>query len=181
MTEKEKALIYFKNLREQKVKDYSVVFDTAPKDSVVYGAVSAEIEIYDTTIKALEQEQKAINEWCTDCKEYDHEKHCCPRFSQVIKNTVQEMHDNQWVLCSERLPEEREWIGTKKFGTTISDEVYVTLETTDGKRFCDHIRFQNGKFSLSKQTELDAIDKGIKAIAWMKLPLPYQPKDGEKE
>lgn len=132
-------------------------------------------------IKALEQEQKAINEWCTDCKEYDHEKHCCPRFSQVIKSTVQEMHDNQWVLCSKRLPEERKWIGTKKFGTTISDEVYVTLETTDGKRFCDHIRFQNGKFSLSKQAELDAIDKGIKAIAWMKLPLPYQPKDGEKE
>lgn len=88
--------------------------------------------------------------------------------------------EQQWVLCSERMPEEREWIGTKKFGTTISDEVYVTLETISGKRFCDHIRFQNGKFSLSKQAELDAISKGTKPIAWMKLPEPYQPKDGEK-
>lgn len=89
--------------------------------------------------------------------------------------------EQQWVLCSERMPEEREWIGTKKFGTTISDEVYVTLETISGKRFCDHIRFQNGKFSLSKQAELDAIDKGIKPIAWMKLPEPYQPKESEEE
>lgn len=55
MTREEKALTYFKDLRARKVKDYSSVFDTAPKDSVVYEAVSAEIEIYDTTIKALEQ------------------------------------------------------------------------------------------------------------------------------
>lgn len=88
--------------------------------------------------------------------------------------------EQDWIPCSERMPEEREWIGTKSLGTTISDEVYVTLETTNGKRFCDHIRFQNGKFSLSKQAELDAIDKGIKAIAWMKLPEPYQLKDVEK-
>lgn len=38
----------------------------------------------------------------------------------------------QWIPCCERLPEEHEWIGTKKFGTTISDEVYVTFETPDG-------------------------------------------------
>ena len=60
MTREEKALIYFKDLRKRKVKDYSSVFDAAPKDSVVYEAVSAEIEIYDTTIKALEQEPKWI-------------------------------------------------------------------------------------------------------------------------
>ena len=56
MTREEKALIYFKDLRERKVKDYSSVFDTAPKGTVVYEAVSAEIEIYDTAIKALEQD-----------------------------------------------------------------------------------------------------------------------------
>lgn len=56
MTREEKALIYFKNLRNQKVKDYSVILNTAPKDSAVYGAVSAEIEIYDIAIKAIEQE-----------------------------------------------------------------------------------------------------------------------------
>lgn len=94
---------------------------------------------------------------------------------------IDEALEQDWIPCSERMPEEREWIGTKKFGTTISDEVYVTLETTGGKRFCDHIRFQNGKFSISKQAELDAINKGIKPIAWKPLPKPYQPKEGETE
>ena len=103
---------------------------------------------------------------------YD-DKNPCKR-AVILGKAIKALEQEQkWVLCSESMPEEREWIGTKKFGTTISDEVYVTLETTDGKRFCDHIRFQNGKFSLSKQAELDAIDKGIKAIAWMPLPKKY--------
>ena len=29
--------------------------------------------------------------WCTDCKEYDQEKHCCHRYSKVIRNTVAEL------------------------------------------------------------------------------------------
>ena len=29
--------------------------------------------------------------WCTDCKEYDQEKHCCHRWSRVIRDTVEEV------------------------------------------------------------------------------------------
>ena len=29
--------------------------------------------------------------WCTDCKEYDQEKHCCHRYSKVIRDTVEEI------------------------------------------------------------------------------------------
>lgn len=29
--------------------------------------------------------------WCTDCKEYDQGKHCCHRWSKVIRDTVEEM------------------------------------------------------------------------------------------
>lgn len=83
----------------------------------------------------------------------------------------------EWIPVSERLPEEKEWIGTKNFGTTISDEVYVTLETLDGERFCDHIRFQNGKLSVSKRAKIDAISKGARVIAWMPLPKPYEPQE----
>ena len=32
-----------------------------------------------------------MDEFCTDCKEYDHEKHCCPRWNRVIKRTVNEL------------------------------------------------------------------------------------------
>lgn len=30
------------------------------------------------------------DEWCTDCKEYDHERHCCPRFNRVIRTAILE-------------------------------------------------------------------------------------------
>ena len=33
--------------------------------------------------------------WCTDCREYDQEKHCCHRWSKVIRDTVEEMKQEQ--------------------------------------------------------------------------------------
>ena len=35
--------------------------------------------------------QPEVDEWCTDCPAYDHEKHCCPRFNRVIQETVKEI------------------------------------------------------------------------------------------
>lgn len=32
-----------------------------------------------------------LDEWCTDCKEYDAERHCCPRFNRVIRETLADM------------------------------------------------------------------------------------------
>lgn len=37
-----------------------------------------------------------LSEWCTDCKEYDKERHCCPRFNRVIEETVAEMKSDGW-------------------------------------------------------------------------------------
>ena len=58
----------------------------------------------------LSSAQPNLDEWCTDCKEYDHEKHCCPRFNRVIRDTLNEvepmrkrgtwMHDKDDVLIS---------------------------------------------------------------------------------
>ena len=47
----------------------------------------------------------SMDEWCTDCTEYDQERHCCPRFNRVIRETVDEVKANQWISCNERLPE----------------------------------------------------------------------------
>lgn len=80
----------------------------------------------------------------------------------------------QWIPCSERMPEEHEWIGTKQFGTTISDEVYVTFENPKGERFCRHLSFQNGKVNGYDQRFIDAICKGSRPVAWMPLPEPYK-------
>ena len=55
-----------------------------------------------------------FDEWCTDCKEYDQDRHCCPRFNRVIMETVEEVRanfapktgrweeePNCWYRCSE--------------------------------------------------------------------------------
>lgn len=31
-----------------------------------------------------------MDEWCTDCAEYDHEKHSCPRFNRVIRSALED-------------------------------------------------------------------------------------------
>ena len=82
--------------------------------------------------------------------------------------------EQRWIPCSDRMPEEHEWIGTKRFGTTISDEVYVTFEAPDGQRFADHISFQNGKLSASDAERMRVWYKGAKPIAWMPLPEVYK-------
>lgn len=81
--------------------------------------------------------------------------------------------EQRWIQCSEKLPKEHEWMGTKRFGTTISDEVYVTFENPKGERFCKHLSFQNGKLSGFDQSTIDAFYKGSKPIAWMPLPERY--------
>ena len=88
---------------------------------------------------------------------------------------------NNWIPCSERLPEEHEWVGTKRFGTTISDEVYVTFEAPDGQRFTDHISFQNGKLSASDAERMRVWYKGAKPVAWMPLPEPWKGEEDEAD
>lgn len=35
-----------------------------------------------------------VNEWCTDCKEYDQTQHCCHRFTKVIRQAQEELKQN---------------------------------------------------------------------------------------
>ena len=98
----------------------------------------------------------------------------------AVRKAFDALEKQRWIPCSERLPEEHEWIGTKRFGTTISDEVYVTFEAPDGQRFADHISFQNGKLSRSDEHRMKVLFKGAKPIAWMPLPEPYQ-EGGEQK
>lgn len=34
------------------------------------------------------------NSWCIDCKEYDTENKCCPRYNRVIKQTLDEIYSH---------------------------------------------------------------------------------------
>ena len=97
----------------------------------------------------------------------------------AVQKAFDALEQSKWTLCNNCMPEEREWIGTKRFGTTISDEVYVTFEAPDGQRFTDHISFQNGKLSRSDAEKMRVWYKGAKPIAWMPLPEPYRGGDSE--
>lgn len=35
-----------------------------------------------------------LDEWCTDCSEYDQERNCCPRYNRVIRAAVEEAKAN---------------------------------------------------------------------------------------
>ena len=35
--------------------------------------------------------ERNYDEWCLDCKEYDHDRHCCPRFNRVIGSVMDEI------------------------------------------------------------------------------------------
>ena len=91
-----------------------------------------------------------------------------------MKQWFEQHPEPHWIPCSERMPGEHEWLGTKRFGTTISDEVYVTFENPKGERFCKHLSFQNGELSAFDKSTIDAFYKGSKPIAWMPLPEPYK-------
>ena len=92
-----------------------------------------------------------------------------------IKDLPSVTPKQDWIPVSEGMPEEREWVGTKQFGTTISDEVYVTFEAPNGERFVKHLSFQNGKVPSFKQREIDVWFGGATPVAWKPLPEPYQP------
>ena len=68
--------------------------------SGINGGTKIQREAIDVAIKAIEKQiQKEESfEWCTDCKEYDQEAHCCHRYSKMIRKTVDEM---QIVRCKE--------------------------------------------------------------------------------
>ena len=67
-------------------------------------AVKAQPSATDTNVATT---QPKYDEWCTDCREYDHERHSCPRWNRVIRQTVEDMKAAQpgWTYIEEALPE----------------------------------------------------------------------------
>lgn len=62
-------------------------------------------------IDALEKVKKSEEtfEWCTDCKEYDQEKHCCHRFTKTIHYTLEEVKDAYSIIFCEECIHYQRW------------------------------------------------------------------------
>jgi hypothetical protein len=130
----------------------------------------------DDVLKALEQ-QSCYNpdEWCHDCSEYDQEKHCCPRFNRVIRNTVEEMKQpkmGHWISCNERLPEicEKDCHGN----ITFSKTVLTTQIYGNGFVYVGNDQYTTNNGGWLSEVPFDNPDERCKVIAWMPLPEPYK-------
>ena len=109
--------------------------------------------------------------WCDTCKEYDQEKHCCHRWSKVIRDTVEEMkQEPRWIPVSERSPK-------AEYGESNNVLVCFENETQDvlyfnGGNWC----YPTGETYISVNHENGWHNK---VIAWMPLHQPY--REVEKE
>ena len=115
---------------------------------------------FDDAIEIVKQEAEQYKECykdCGECEAYNKEKHHCPKFCKVIKETVKEIEENHndWISCSERLPKYGEVVmcSCTNGGITISCITHKGVKPSKSVRFGQH-----------------------SVIAWKPLPLPYQPK-----
>ena len=182
--EKETAEMFLKAFDESRI-----AFDTEKviekfeektdflKDCTKYGNKNAEqqeksystmmmyevADLVDDLIEIVKQEAEQYEECykdCEQCEAYDKEKHHCPKFCKVIKETVKEIEENHngWIPCSERLPEECVRVLLQDFGG------YITLEKCERKNRIKGFTDRNWWSSANNY------------LAWQLLPEPYNPK-----
>ena len=113
--------------------------------------------VVDDAIEIVKQEAEKYEECykdCGDCEAYNKEKHHCPKFCKVIKETVKEIEENHngWIPCSERLPKYGEVVmcSCTNNGITISCITHKGVKPSKSVRFGQH-----------------------SVIAWQPLPQPY--------
>ena len=110
-----------------------------------------------------EYAQPDLDEWCTDCKEYDQKKHCCPRLNRVIRNTVEEIKDART---------EQRWIPVEDCERLPDNETDILVTYVDGEET------KIVPVNYGRGTWFDCIfDRALnpfKITAWMPLPEPYE-------
>ena len=66
---------------------YEYVQDERSREREWIGGI---LDAIDAVICLPTAEPHNFDEWCEDCKEYDQEKNCCPRFNRVIRTAMEE-------------------------------------------------------------------------------------------
>lgn len=96
-----------------------------PPFSDVVGSIRCGVRLARNIIEDLPSAQPEMNfdEWCTDCKEYDHERHCCPRWNRVIRQTLKDMKEEQpeIIRCKDCKYQVNEWRADKR----LKDKGYM--------------------------------------------------------
>ena len=90
-------------LEEEKMSYFLTIANTGDeKLDCTYEQVG---DALDKAIEIVKQEAEKHEECykdCGDCEAYNKEKHHCPKFCKVIKETVKEIEENHngWIPCS---------------------------------------------------------------------------------
>ena len=145
-------------------KAFEKILERLEEDARFYNSASdVDQNIRSGVIIAKEIVQETAAEYeecykdCGECEAYNKEKHHCPKFCKVIKETVKEIEENHndWIPCSERLPKYEEVVMCycTNSGITISCITHKGVKPSKSVRFGQH-----------------------SVIAWQPLPHPYQPK-----
>ena len=144
----EKIIEKLEELHERYINQYGAVGGNPMAFSVK--------ECMEIVKEEAEKYEECYND-CGDCEAYNKEKHHCPKFCKVIKETVKEIEENHnvWISCSERLPKYGEVVmcSCTNSGITISCITHKGVKPSKSVRFGQH-----------------------SVIAWQPLPQPYQPK-----
>lgn len=127
-------------------------------------------------IKELLESEQHHDEWCTDCKEYDKEKHCCPRFNRVIKTAMEDA--SRWIPVEAKLPEDRQEC---LLTIVLSGRKYVEIGTystdlysVDKYDFADRKGVAGWHYVDSEYGNLEHVGD---VVAWMPMPKAYNGKE----
>ena len=120
-------------------------------------------------IEIIKQEAEQYEECykdCGQCEAYDKEKHHCPKFCKVIKETVKEIEENHndWISCSERLPE-------------AGKRYLVSVNWKDNKDFEKSAVYDSAYGSDGLWHSYHYEPVSCKVVAWQPLPKPFKERD----
>ena len=138
---------------EQQEKSYStmMMYEVADLVDDLIEIVKHEAEQYEECYKH-----------CGECEAYDKEKHHCPKFCKVIKETVKEIEENHngWIPWSERMTED--------------GETYLVTNAESFGQCHTYKGWYDGKHKIWHMEE--NFERKMNVVAWQPLPQPYQPK-----
>ena len=138
-------------------------------------AVTQEVASWSLQELPSAQPEQHHDEWCTDCKEYDKERHCCPRFNRAIRTAMEDA--GRWIARGKKLPEDQ--------------QKCLLILLMGGGKYVDVGTFSTDLYSVDKYAFADK--KGVAGwyyrdseygfcehygvTAWMPLPDPYEPEE----